>query len=168
MLTIHAMSDGKRYASRHLEHNDYYAEGEQVLVCWHGRWVEILGVEGEVKFCDFEFLRQGMDPEGNFLRQRRSAARISGDGSTQSHGRHLYDVTISAPKSVSVMAEFGDDKRLIEAHRILSNSAGLVTRTVPASTASTGFRKVYTSFSLHARGPWFLCSAELSRGAILS
>ena len=58
-----------------------------------------------------------MDPGGNFLRQRRSADRISADGSTQSHGRHLYDFTISAPKSVSVMAELGNDKRLIEAHR---------------------------------------------------
>jgi conjugative relaxase-like TrwC/TraI family protein len=117
MLTIHAMSDGKGYASRHLEHNDYYAEGEQVVGHWHGRGAEILGLEAEVKFRDFEFLRQGMDPDGNFLRQRRSADRISADGSTQSHGRHLYDFTISAPKSVSVMAELGGDKGLVEAHR---------------------------------------------------
>jgi hypothetical protein len=31
MLTIRAMSDGKGYASRHLEHNDHYAEGERVV-----------------------------------------------------------------------------------------------------------------------------------------
>jgi conjugative relaxase-like TrwC/TraI family protein len=117
MLTIRAMSDGKGYSSRHLEHNDYYAEGEQIFGHWHGHGAEILGLQGEVKFDDFEFLRQGMDPDGNFLRQRRSADRISADGSTQSHGRHLYDFTISAPKSVSVMAELGGDKRLIEAHR---------------------------------------------------
>jgi len=38
-------------------------------------------------------------------------------GTTQSHGRHLYDFTISAPKSISVMANLGEDKRLIKAHR---------------------------------------------------
>jgi hypothetical protein len=31
MLTIRAMSDGKGYSSRHLEHADYYAEGEAWL-----------------------------------------------------------------------------------------------------------------------------------------
>ena len=31
MLTIRAMSDGKGYLSRHLEHSDYYAEGELVV-----------------------------------------------------------------------------------------------------------------------------------------
>jgi hypothetical protein len=28
MLTIRAMSDGKGYSARHLEHNDYYAEAD--------------------------------------------------------------------------------------------------------------------------------------------
>jgi conjugative relaxase-like TrwC/TraI family protein len=117
MLTIRAMSDGKGYASRHLEHNDYYAEGERVAGRWHGRGVELLGISGEVKPGDFEFLRRGMDPDGNFLRQRKSADRISADGSIQSHGRHLFDFTISAPKSVSIMAGLGADPRLMEAHR---------------------------------------------------
>jgi conjugative relaxase-like TrwC/TraI family protein len=117
MLTIRAMSDGSGYVSRHLEHNDYYAEGENVIGQWHGRGAEILGIAGEVKPGDFELLRQGMDPAGHFLRQRRSADRISADGSIQSHGRHLFDFTISAPKSVSVMATLGNDRRLIDVHR---------------------------------------------------
>ena len=48
MLTIRAMSDGSGYASRHLENNDYYAEGEHVIGQWHGRGAEILGIAGEV------------------------------------------------------------------------------------------------------------------------
>jgi hypothetical protein len=36
MLTIRAMSDGKGYSSRHLEHSDYYAEGERVTGVWRG------------------------------------------------------------------------------------------------------------------------------------
>src|SRR5207247_3245059 len=42
--------------------------------------------------------------------------RLAFDGTTQAHGRHLYDFTTSAPKSVSVIAALGGDKRLIEAH----------------------------------------------------
>lgn len=117
MLTIRAMSDGKGYASRHLEHADYYAEGERVVGHWYGCAAELLGLAGEVSQEEFEALRQGLDPRtGDFLRQRQSADRIASDGSTQSRGRHLYDFTISAPKSVSVMAVVGGDKRLIDAH----------------------------------------------------
>ena len=36
---------------------------------------------------------------------------------TQSRGRNLYDFTISAPKSVSIMATLGGDKRLLQAHQ---------------------------------------------------
>jgi conjugative relaxase-like TrwC/TraI family protein len=117
MLTIRAMSDGKGYSSRHLEHADYYAEGERVVGCWQGHGAELLGLVGSVKSEDFEALRQGLDPTNReFLRQRQSADRVAADGTTQSHGRHLYDFTISAPKSVSIMAVVGGDKRLIDAH----------------------------------------------------
>ncbi|HYU53023.1 MAG TPA: MobF family relaxase, partial [Gemmatimonadaceae bacterium] len=117
MLTIRAMSDGKGYSSRHLEHSDYYAEGERVVGRWMGRGAELLGLGGEVKSGDFEALRQGLEPAtGKFLRQRKSADRVASDGTTRSHGRHLYDFTISAPKSVSIMAILGADNRLIDAH----------------------------------------------------
>jgi conjugative relaxase-like TrwC/TraI family protein len=117
MLTIRAMSDGKGYSSRHLEHGDYYAEGERVLGHWQGRGADLLGLAGEIEPVDFESLRQGLDPRtGEFLRQRKSADRVMPDGTIQSHGRNLYDFTISAPKSVSVMATLGGDKRLIVAH----------------------------------------------------
>jgi conjugative relaxase-like TrwC/TraI family protein len=117
MLTIRAMSDGKGYASRHLEHRDYYAEGERVVGHWYGRGSQLFGLEGEVRSKDFESLRQGLDPEtGEFLRPRRSADRVGQDGTPQSYGRNLYDFTISAPKSVSIIAILGGDRRLIDAH----------------------------------------------------
>ncbi len=118
MLTIRAMSDGTGYSARHLEHSDYYAEGERVTGQWQGRGAELLGLAGEVQSEHFEALRQGLDPQsGEFLRQRHSADRTAADGSTQSRGRNLYDFTMSAPKSVSIMAEVGGDARLTEAHR---------------------------------------------------
>jgi conjugative relaxase-like TrwC/TraI family protein len=118
MLTIRAMSDGTGYSARHLEHSDYYTEGERVTGQWQGRGAELLGLSGEVQSQQFEALRQGLDPQsGEFLRQRHSADRTAADGSIQSRGRNLYDFTISAPKSVSIMAELGGDARLVEAHR---------------------------------------------------
>ena len=83
-----------------------------------GRGAELLGLAGKVQSEHFEELRQGLDPQsGEFLRQRHSADRTAADGSTQSRGRNLYDFTMSAPKSVSIMAEVGGDARLTEAHR---------------------------------------------------
>ncbi len=118
MLTIRAMSNGQGYSARHLEHSDYYAEGERVIGQWQGRGAELLGLAGEVKSDQFEAIRQGLDPQtGEFLRQRQSADRVAADGSTQSRGRNLYDFTISAPKSVSIMAELGGDDRLKQAHQ---------------------------------------------------
>ena len=118
MLTIRAMSNGAGYSTRHLQHSDYYAEGERVTGQWQGRGAEMLGLAGEVQSEQFEALRQGVDPQsGEFLRQRHSADRIAADGSTQSRGRNLYDFTISAPKSVSIMAQPGGDARLMEAHK---------------------------------------------------
>jgi hypothetical protein len=46
MLTIRAMSDGKGYSSRHLEHSDYYADGDRVTGVWQGRGAELLGLSG--------------------------------------------------------------------------------------------------------------------------
>src|SRR5437016_2814543 len=118
MLTIRAMSDGAGYAARHLEANDYYAEGERVVGQWFGKGADRLGLTGEVKLEDFEAVRQQLDPAtGEMLRQRQSADRVNPDGTLQSQGRNLYDCTVSAPKSISVMAIVGGDERLIEAHR---------------------------------------------------
>jgi conjugative relaxase-like TrwC/TraI family protein len=117
MLTIRAMSNGAGYSARHLQHSDYYAEGERVTGQWQGRGAEMLGLAGEVQSEQFEALRQGVDPQsGEFLRQRHSADRTAADGTTQSRGRNLYDFTISAPKSVSIMAQLGGDARLVQAH----------------------------------------------------
>src|SRR6516164_187917 len=118
MLTIRAMSNGQGYSARHLQHSDYYAEGERVVGHWRGRGAAELGLVGEVKEEQFEAIRQGLHPEtGEYLRPRQSADRLSVDGEVQSRGRHLYDFTISAPKSVSIQAALGGDDRLVGAHR---------------------------------------------------
>jgi conjugative relaxase-like TrwC/TraI family protein len=117
MLTIRAMTSGEGYAQRHLQQSDYYDQNRTVEGQWHGRGAELLGLRGQVASEDFEAVRQGLDPQtGEFLRQRHSADRIASDGVEQSKARSLYDMTFSAPKSVSVMAIVGGDERLIAAH----------------------------------------------------
>jgi conjugative relaxase-like TrwC/TraI family protein len=112
------MAGGEGYAQRHLQQSDYYDQKRTVEGRWHGRGAELLGLSGRVSPEDFESLRQGLDPEtGEFLRQRQGSDRISADGAEQSKARSLYDMTFSAPKSVSVMAIVGGDERLIAAHQ---------------------------------------------------
>jgi conjugative relaxase-like TrwC/TraI family protein len=118
------MSDGKGYSARHLEHNDYYAEDERVVGQWFGSGAESLGLSGAVKSEDFEAVRQGLDPHTQeFLRLRHSADRLAADGSKHAQGRSLYDFTISAPKSVSIMASVGGDERLVTAHQTAAAEA---------------------------------------------
>ncbi len=124
MLTIRAMTGGEGYAQRHLRQSDYYDQNRTVEGRWCGRGAELLGFKGEVTSEDFEAVRQGLDPQtGEFLRQRHSADRIASNGAEQSKGRSLYDMTLSAPKSVSVMAIVGGDERLVAAHEIAVREA---------------------------------------------
>jgi conjugative relaxase-like TrwC/TraI family protein len=114
MLTIRVMRNGAGYAKKHLEQNDYYAEGEKVKGQWLGKGAEKLGLTGNVRSEQFERMRQGLHPEtGEKLRQRRSPTK---DGAKESHARSLYDLTFSAPKSISIMAILGKDERLLNAH----------------------------------------------------
>src|SRR5215831_5687153 len=111
------MAGGNGYAQRHLQQSDYFDQKRTVEGQWHGRGAELMGLSGRVSSEDFESLRQGLDPEtGEFLRQRQGSDRIASDGAEQSKARSLYDMTFSAPKSVSVMAIVGGDERLIAAH----------------------------------------------------
>jgi len=111
------MTGGAGYAERHLEHSDYYDEGRRVQGQWHGQGAELLGLRGEVTREQFEAVREGLHPEtGEFLRPRHSADRLDANGSEQSKGRSLYDLTFSAPKSISIQALVGGDERLITAH----------------------------------------------------
>ena len=113
MLTNRVMRNGAGYAKKYLEQSDYYAEGEKVTGQWFGKGAEKLGLTGNVAHEQFERIRVGLHPEtGEKLRQRKSPAK---DGS-KDHARNLYDFTLSAPKSISIMSILGKDERLIQAH----------------------------------------------------
>ena len=111
LITIKAQSspqNAARYFSEHLSHDDYYTEKEQTVGRWYGKTCDSLGIQAEspVEKKQFAALCKGFHPDGQTkLTQRQKENR-----------RCLYDLTVSAPKSVSIMALVGGDARLIAAH----------------------------------------------------
>lgn len=93
-------------ASSYYEADDYYAEGGLSPSEWHGAGAEALGLSGEV---DRDQFRDLLD--GKVTGEQLGTFR---DG--QLEHRPGWDVTLSAPKSVSIMAEVAGDRRLIAAH----------------------------------------------------
>lgn len=92
---------------------NYYTDKDNYYVLgsmgerWAGRGAEQLGLQGSVDKDVFTRLLEGKLPDGADLSRMQ-------DGSNKH--RPGYDLTFSAPKSVSVMAMLGGDKRLIDAH----------------------------------------------------
>ncbi|TYC78794.1 MobF family relaxase [Novosphingobium sp. BW1] len=93
-------------ASSYYEADDYYAEGGLSPSEWQGAGAEALGLSGEV---DRESFRDLLD--GKIGEQQLGTFRED-----QLEHRPGWDVTLSAPKSVSIMAEVAGDRRLIAAH----------------------------------------------------
>jgi len=112
------MTDGASYLGRHLCHSDYYDEQRRVQGQWQGLGAERLGLKAgqPVDAQVFDQLRQNVNPvTGERLTMRTNTVRQKGAREV-SNRRCFYDVTISAPKSVSIMAQVGGDERLVTAH----------------------------------------------------
>jgi conjugative relaxase-like TrwC/TraI family protein len=94
-------------ASSYYEADDYYSEGGEAPSAWFGEGAKALGLEGEVDRGAFKRGLEGELPSGQQLGTIRNGEREHRPG---------WDVTFSAPKSVSIMAEVAGDRRLIGAH----------------------------------------------------
>ncbi|WHO39433.1 MobF family relaxase [Sphingobium sp. AP49] len=94
-------------ASSYYEADDYYAQGGLSPSLWQGQGAQALGLSGEVDRDQFRALLDGRIGDQQLGTYR---------GGALEH-RPGWDVTLSAPKSVSIMAEVAGDRRLIEAHR---------------------------------------------------
>ncbi|MDE0474371.1 MAG: conjugative relaxase, partial [Gammaproteobacteria bacterium] len=95
----------------YFERDGYYAKEDAAhkeASAWAGRGAAALGLSGPVDPERFRSMLEGEVPGG------RRLGRKEIDGSiTHRPGR---DVTLSAPKSVSLMAMVGGDERIVEAH----------------------------------------------------
>ena len=95
-----ASSAGSYYAN-----DNYYTADDQLGQSeWGGRAAEALGLSGPVDCAMFEQILSGQLPNGEML-----------TGGAKEHAPG-FDLTFSAPKSVSLMALVGGDARLVRAH----------------------------------------------------
>jgi conjugative relaxase-like TrwC/TraI family protein len=106
VATISAISSSAQ-ASSYYEADDYYAGDGLSPSEWQGAGADALGLSGEVERDQFREMLDGKMPNGQQLGTVR-------DGASQH--RPGWDVTMSAPKSVSIMAEVAGDRRLVGAH----------------------------------------------------
>ena len=103
MLSISNVSNSAGASSYYEQADDYYSKDRSPSV-WSGQGAERMNLAGDVKPEDFRALLDGKLPNGDKIHRAANGRR----GGT--------DLTFSSPKSVSMQAMLGNDKRLLTAH----------------------------------------------------
>lgn len=130
-------------AVSYYEKDDYYAangDDPDAQGQWFGDAADKLGLSGAVDRDTFKDLLDGKLPDGTELGTVRES------GGDKEH-RPGWDLTFSAPKSVSLLAEIGGDKRIVAAHQAAVRSAlGYLERSAAATRirSGAGAERVYT------------------------
>lgn len=106
MMSIGSVKSAGSAGNYYTDKDNYYVIGS-MGERWAGKGAEALGLSGGVDQKVFTKVLEGRLPDGSDLSRTQDGANKHRPG---------YDFTFSAPKSVSVMAMLGGDKRLIEAH----------------------------------------------------
>lgn len=106
MLSFSQVKSAGSAGNYYTEKDNYYVTGS-MEERWQGKGAEVLGLEGKVDKQVFTELLQGKLPDGSDLTRMQDGVNKHRPG---------YDLTFSAPKSVSMLAMLGGDKRLIDAH----------------------------------------------------
>ena len=112
MLSIGAVSSPSQGVT-YYERDGYYAKDDpehREASVWAGRGAEALGLSGSVDPDLFKDVLAGKVPDGT----GRQIGRKDRDGNL--HHRPGRDLTFSAPKSVSIAALIGGDRRIVTAH----------------------------------------------------
>src|SRR5437763_14673819 len=92
----------KQYFTEGLTRQDYYSAGQTVVGQWHGQGARMLGLAGEVTKDQFGALADNIHPmTGERLTLRHKENRIPG-----------YEITFSAPKSISLIYGLTGDERI--------------------------------------------------------
>jgi conjugative relaxase-like TrwC/TraI family protein len=100
MLTIRAAKGPDYYERAEFARDDYYEERGQVRGSWEGRSAAGLGLSGSPDDGGLGELLDGRHPV--------SGAPLAGAGRRRD-GNVAFDLTFTAPKSVSILAAVGDD-----------------------------------------------------------
>jgi len=92
---------------------NYYSSGESFINSeWLGKAANIQELNGQIKEGDFLNAYSSLDPNGNPLRKQQQYQK-----SSRRYNRPGTDVTLSAPKSVSVAALVYENKDILDAHK---------------------------------------------------
>jgi conjugative relaxase-like TrwC/TraI family protein len=97
-------------ASSYFKQADYYVKGDEnrdIQSQFRGDLAKDFGLSGPVDSNVFKTLLSGVSPDGEQLGARRNGTIEHTPG---------WDLTLSAPKSVSILALVGQDKELLRAH----------------------------------------------------
>lgn len=141
MLSIGVLHSSAQ-AGTYYAQDDYYTKdsaGEPSR--WDGRGAESLGLVGPVDRKQFEALLNGELPNGVVLKRGQEGKHQPG-----------WDLTFSAPKSVSLLALVGGDGRIIEAHNQAVTEA---LRYLEATTAQARVKQEGKS-AIETTGNWII------------
>lgn len=111
MLSIFALTSAAS-ASSYYEQDNYYTDDSQEAKsesAWYGKGAKHLGLSGSVDKQQFSKFLEGKLPNGEQL------GRINKEGKLEH--RPGYDLTFSAPKSVSILGLVGGQQQFIDAHK---------------------------------------------------
>jgi len=106
MMSIATVKSAGSAGNYYTDKDNYYVIGS-MGDRWAGKGAEELGLSGGVDQKVFTKVLEGRLPDGSDLSRTQDGANKHRPG---------YDLTFSAPKSISVMAMLGGDTRLIDAH----------------------------------------------------
>ena len=128
----------------YFERDGYYARDDPAhreASAWAGKGAEALGLSGPVDSGVFQAILEGKVPDGPHLGKRGKDGEI--------HHRPGRDVTMSAPKSVSLMAMIGGDERVVAAHdRAVRTTLGWIEKNAILARMQDGT----TGAMIHADG----------------
>lgn len=128
MMSIGSVKSAGSAGNYYTDKDNYYVIGS-MDERWQGKGAEALGIDGKaVDKALFTELLKGKLPDGSDLTRIQDGANRHRPG---------YDLTFSAPKSVSVMAMLGGDKRLIDAHNRAVTEAVRQLETLAATRVMT-------------------------------
>ena len=149
----------KRYHHEQLQNaaENYYSHGHEIVGQWDGRLAAAWGLAGAVAEDQFARLADGKHPltDEQLVRILRPHQQVSAAGRTVTTVDHRagWDLTVSAPKSVSLAALVGGDARIREAHRQAVEAA--LRATEPYVQARMGGDR-----PAHTTGRWIAATFE--------
>ena len=136
MLSLKAIKNASDAAVYFTEKDNYYFSGEKDIIGafeWHGKGADALGLHGAIDKNVFARILEGKLPNGEVVGLQKFQPN------TTAKHRPGFDLTFSAPKSVSILALVYGDERLIKLHdKAVSQALNMVERVAQGRMSING------------------------------